>query len=71
MKPGDDGLYKTEKIKPLGGLPAGRRPDSGVYLPLLVLFESVELRHAPFYLWIKDLAAPDPGTCTHADDGLR
>jgi len=25
-----------------------------------VLFESVELRHAPFYLWIKDLSAPDP-----------
>jgi YidC/Oxa1 family membrane protein insertase len=25
-----------------------------------MLIESVELRHAPFFLWIKDLSAADP-----------
>ncbi len=53
-------LYKTEKINPLGGcLPIV------VQIPLFislywVLLASVELRHAPFYLWIHDLAAQDP-----------
>ncbi|MCX9457925.1 membrane protein insertase YidC, partial [Vibrio cholerae] len=53
-------LYKKEKVNPLGGC-----------LPLLLqmpifialywtLMESVELRHAPFMLWIHDLSAPDP-----------
>src|SRR5882672_6196873 len=53
-------LYKTEKINPLGGcLPIVVQIP--VFIALYwVLFESVELRHAPFYLWIKDLAAPDP-----------
>jgi YidC/Oxa1 family membrane protein insertase len=53
-------LYKTEKINPLGGcLPIVVQIP--VFISLYwVLFESVELRHAPFYLWIRDLAAPDP-----------
>jgi YidC/Oxa1 family membrane protein insertase len=53
-------LYKAEKINPLGGcLPIVVQIP--VFISLYwVLFESVELRHAPFYLWIKDLAAPDP-----------
>jgi YidC/Oxa1 family membrane protein insertase len=53
-------LYKTEKINPLGGcLPIVVQIP--VFISLYwVLFESVELRHAPFYLWIKDLSAPDP-----------
>lgn len=53
-------LYKTEKINPLGGC-----------LPMLIqipffialywaLLESVELRQAPFILWIQDLSVPDP-----------
>ena len=53
------GLYRTYKINPLGGC-----------LPMLVqlpvffalyrmLYEAIELRHAPFFLWIDDLAAPD------------
>ncbi len=52
-------LYKTYKVNPLGGC-----------LPMLVqlpvffalyrlLGASIELRHAPFMLWIKDLSAPD------------
>ena len=53
-------LYRTEKINPLGGcLPIVVQIP--VFIALYwVLFESVELRHAPFYLWIKDLSAPDP-----------
>jgi YidC/Oxa1 family membrane protein insertase len=53
-------LYKTEKINPLGGcLPIVVQIP--VFISLYwVLFESVELRHAPFYLWITDLSAPDP-----------
>ena len=27
-----------------------------------VLFITIEMRHAPFFGWIKDLAAPDPTT---------
>jgi YidC/Oxa1 family membrane protein insertase len=53
-------LYKTEKINPLGGcLPI--LVQIPVFIALYwVLFESVELRNAPFYFWIKDLSAPDP-----------
>jgi YidC/Oxa1 family membrane protein insertase len=53
------GLYKKEKVNPLGGcLPI--LVQMPVFLSLYwVLFESVELRHAPFFLWIDDLAAMD------------
>ena len=53
-------LYKTEKINPLGGcLPI--LVQIPVFLALYwVLLASVELRHAPFMLWIDDLAAQDP-----------
>src|SRR5690625_7504430 len=45
-------LYKTEKVNPLGGcLPV--LVQMPVFLALYwVLMESVELRHAPFFLWI-------------------
>jgi len=53
-------LYKKEKVNPAGGC-----------LPILIqipvflafywaLLESVEMRHAPFTLWLQDLSAPDP-----------
>jgi YidC/Oxa1 family membrane protein insertase len=53
-------LYKTEKINPLGGcLPI--LVQIPVFIALYwVLLASVELRHAPFYLWITDLSAEDP-----------
>ena len=53
-------IYKTEKINPLGGcLPIVVQIP--VFIALYwVLLASVELRHAPFMLWINDLAAPDP-----------
>ncbi len=52
-------LYKTYKINPMGGC-----------LPMIVqipvffalyrmLYQAIELRHAPFFLWINDLSAPD------------
>jgi len=53
-------LYKKEKINPLGGcLPMLLQMP--VFISLYwVLFESVELRQAPFFLWIEDLAVMDP-----------
>jgi len=53
-------LYKTEKINPLGGcLPIVVQIP--VFISLYwVLLGAVELRHAPFYGWIVDLASPDP-----------
>ncbi|RUR12617.1 membrane protein insertase YidC [Legionella sp. km772] len=53
-------LYRQEKVNPLGGcLPI--LIQIPVFIALYwVLLESVELRQAPFILWIKDLASPDP-----------
>lgn len=53
-------LYKQEKVNPLGGcLPI--LVQIPVFIALYwVLVESVELRHAPFIFWIKDLSAADP-----------
>ena len=53
-------LYKREKINPLGGcLPI--LVQMPVFLALYwVLVESVELRQAPFVLWISDLSIRDP-----------
>ncbi|MCG8996087.1 membrane protein insertase YidC [Laribacter hongkongensis] len=53
-------MYKTEKVNPLGGcLPIV------VQIPVFIglywaLLASVELRQAPWILWIHDLAKPDP-----------
>ncbi|QAX82319.1 membrane protein insertase YidC [Candidatus Pseudomonas adelgestsugas] len=53
-------LYKKEKINPLGGcLPI--LVQMPVFLSLYwVLLESVEMRQAPFILWITDLSIKDP-----------
>ncbi|WP_137681642.1 membrane protein insertase YidC [Aurantiacibacter suaedae] len=53
-------LYKEEKVNPLAGcLP--------IFLQIPIFFAlyktlllSIEMRHEPFMLWIKDLSAPDP-----------
>ncbi len=52
-------LYKTYKVNPMGGcLPMVIQIP--VFIALYRLLDySLELRHAPFWLWIKDLAAPD------------
>ena len=53
-------LYKKEKINPLGGcLPVVVQIP--VFISLYwVLIAAVELRHAPWALWIQDLSGPDP-----------
>ena len=53
-------LYKKEKINPLGGcLPI--LVQMPVFIALYwVLMESVELRQAPFMLWLNDLSVKDP-----------
>ena len=53
-------LYKKEKINPMGGcLPI--LVQMPVFIALYwMLLESVELRHAPFMLWIADLSMKDP-----------
>ena len=53
------GLYKTYKVNPLGGcLPMFLQIP--VFFALYkVLLQAIELRHAPFMLWITDLSAPD------------
>ena len=53
-------LYKREKINPLGGcLPI--LVQIPVFISLYwVIIESVEIRHAPFMLWIQDLSSRDP-----------
>jgi YidC/Oxa1 family membrane protein insertase len=55
-------LYKSEKINPIAGcLPILIQVP--VFFSLYkVLFVTIEMRHAPFYGWIKDLSAPDPTT---------
>jgi YidC/Oxa1 family membrane protein insertase len=53
-------LYRQEKINPLGGcLPIVVQIP--VFIALYwVLLSAVELRHAPWIGWIRDLSAPDP-----------
>ncbi len=53
-------LYQKEKINPLAGcLPI--LVQIPVFFALYkVLFVSIDMRHAPFFGWIKDLSAPDP-----------
>jgi YidC/Oxa1 family membrane protein insertase len=55
-------LYKKEKINPIAGcLPI--LIQIPVFFALYkVLFVTIEMRHAPFFGWIKDLSAPDPTT---------
>ncbi|WP_372880399.1 membrane protein insertase YidC [Psychromonas sp.] len=53
-------LYKKEKVNPLGGC-----FPILLQMPIFIalywsLMESVELRHAPFMLWIQDLSVQDP-----------
>ena len=54
------GIYKEEKVNPMAGcLPILMQMP--IFLALYwVLVESVELRHAPWILWIHDLSAMDP-----------
>jgi YidC/Oxa1 family membrane protein insertase len=52
-------LYRTYKVNPMGGcLPMVLQIP--VFFALYrMLYQAIELRHAPFLLWINDLSAPD------------
>ncbi len=54
------GMYRKEKVNPVSGcLPIVLQIP--VFFALYkVLFISIEMRHAPFFGWVRDLSAPDP-----------
>ena len=53
-------MYRERKINPAAGcLPI--LPQIPIFFSLYkVIFVTIEMRHAPFILWIRDLSAPDP-----------
>lgn len=52
-------LYKTHKVNPMGGC-FPMLLQFPVFIALYkALLSSIEIRHAPFFWWVKDLAAPD------------
>jgi YidC/Oxa1 family membrane protein insertase len=53
-------LYKTEKINPLAGCWPVLIQIPVFFALYKVLYITIEMRHAPFFGWIQDLAAPDP-----------
>ncbi|HCO55747.1 MAG TPA: membrane protein insertase YidC [Pelagibacterium sp.] len=53
-------LYKTEKINPISGCWPVLIQIPVFFSLYKVLFVTIEMRHAPFFGWIQDLAAPDP-----------
>jgi YidC/Oxa1 family membrane protein insertase len=55
-------LYQTEKVNPAAGCLPIILQIPVFYALYKVLLVSVEMRHQPFILWIKDLSAADPLT---------
>lgn len=55
-------LYQEEKVNPAAGCLPILLQIPVFYALYKVLLVSVEMRHQPFILWIKDLSAPDPLT---------
>ena len=53
-------LYKKEKVNPLAGCIPILIQIPVFFSLYKVLFVSIEMRHAPFFGWIRDLSAPDP-----------
>ncbi|VFU10387.1 Membrane protein insertase YidC [Methylocella tundrae] len=53
-------LYKREKINPVSGCLPMLIQIPVFFALYKVLFVTIEMRHAPFFGWIKDLSAPDP-----------
>lgn len=52
-------LYKTYKVNPLGGCLPMILQIPIFFALYRMLYEAIELRHAPFFGWITDLSAPD------------
>jgi YidC/Oxa1 family membrane protein insertase len=55
-------LYRKEGVNPLSGCMPILVQIPVFFALYKVLFVTIEMRHAPFYGWIKDLSAPDPTT---------
>jgi YidC/Oxa1 family membrane protein insertase len=55
-------LYKEEKVNPLAGCLPLLLQIPIMYALYKVLLLTIEMRHQPFVLWIRDLSAPDPAT---------
>ena len=53
-------LYKKEKINPVAGCWPVALQIPVFFSLYKVLYITIEMRHAPFFGWIQDLAAPDP-----------
>ncbi len=53
-------LYKKEKVNPMAGCLPVLLQIPVFFALYKVLFVTIEMRHAPFYGWIRDLSAPDP-----------
>ncbi|MCO6051497.1 membrane protein insertase YidC [Mesorhizobium sp. RP14(2022)] len=53
-------LYKSEKINPVAGCWPVLIQIPVFFALYKVLYVTIEMRHAPFFGWIHDLAAPDP-----------
>jgi YidC/Oxa1 family membrane protein insertase len=53
-------VYKKEKVSPLSGCLPILLQIPVFFALYKVLFVTIEMRHAPFYGWIRDLSAPDP-----------
>lgn len=53
-------LFKTEKVNPMAGCLPMLAQIPVFFALYKVLFISIEMRHAPFFGWIRDLSAPDP-----------
>jgi YidC/Oxa1 family membrane protein insertase len=52
-------LYKTYKVNPMGGCLPMLAQIPIFFALYRMLYEAIELRHAPFFWWINDLSAPD------------
>ena len=55
-------LYKTQKVNPASGCLPMLLQVPVFFALYKVLYITIEMRHAPFFGWIKDLSAPDPTT---------
>ncbi|HYC67127.1 membrane protein insertase YidC [Brevundimonas sp.] len=55
-------LYQREKINPLAGCLPLLLQIPVFYAVYKMLFVTIEMRHQPFFGWIRDLSAPDPTT---------
>jgi len=53
------GLYRTYKVNPMGGCLPMILQIPVFFALYRMLYQAIELRHAPFFLWINDLSAPD------------